>query len=1232
MAEEYKESIDIEVKNKEANNALKETAKEMANVGEKAEEAGKKTDKAMDNVADSVKQTENAMKQAGNTAVKEAKKSEEANKKATKQSKKMAEAAKSLRQELTEETQALASLTMKFEALTDEQKRGDIGKTMLRQIDMVRNSAGGLRDALDDAKEAIKNTASDSSSFDAISQGLNLAASAAGAYAGALGLVGVSEEEQQDIQTKLQASLAISNALTVAQNALQKQSALMQGVKRVQDLAAAAAINVKTAAEGKNIVVTKAATLAQAAFNKVAAANPYVLLAVAILSVVGAMTAFTLATKKNVAEQKQANKELDLQKQYYDQLGTSLSSDMATFRGLQNAWKRLSSESAKTKWLKENASAFEKLGLKVKDVKDAEELLVKNSAKVVEAFRLRAQAMAAQNAQVKAYENYYKNIYENQRKNVQKANANNITEEERKAIGQKMTIVNMSTSAGVIQKRTYDNTDAINEKVTELRKQRAITKMRKNRADAERILKEQLDMFDKVQEDANTKLADFDFLGKNEKEDTKKDNTADKIKQLGKQIADAQYQAALRTKEAKVKAYEDGEKKVLEQLEIEHTKEVVALQNEMKDYLDKQKELAKLKGQKYNEASDPTMSSFAKRLEYLQNLYDKSVEQIKQNAATAMNEYLAENGSYAEQVNAIIALFQEKMKNATGAEKLGLLSQMEEQLESLRNNFAEGINELSGDALQSMLDMLNKIKEANSGAFDEQTLRAYDEQIQAITKKLGNKNPFKELKDSRDELAAAIAARKSAQSNYANAEGDLLQASAALDLVRNTATKDGTGAVDAKSKGKIADAENKLAQARTKAAAASKVLNQALTREAKAEQKVVSDTKSVLKVYDALFDVIDSIGDACSDNVKQMLSIVTTIGTTVTSAIAGMTAAAEAGSEAIKTVERASVILAIISAAIQIATQIVNMFTAAHDEAAQDKIDRIQEKVDALKDAYEELEEQVEQTFSKAKTATIEKEMDNLRQQIKLINQQIKLEESKKKSDSSTINSWKDEIKSLEKELKSLETEAQNAIYGEDIKSAIENFADAYAEAWENGSSKAKSAKNVVKTMMRQMVNEAIKSAIQASGAMEDIRLKLAEFFTDNYFSDWEQNYIKNMANDLEKRLDEQFGWADGLYKSGTDDTAGGFATASQDSVDELNGRFTAMQMNTSTIVAQMTEVNEQSKSQLEHLATIRGFVEQSVNLGMEANDYLSSIEKHTRELYTMNERIAKIEANTRNI
>ena len=125
------------------------------------------------------------------------------------------------------------------------------------------------------------------------------------------------------------------------------------------------------------------------------------------------------------------------------------------------------------------------------------------------------------------------------------------------------------------------------------------------------------------------------------------------------------------------------------------------------------------------------------------------------------------------------------------------------------------------------------------------------------------------------------------------------------------------------------------------------------------------------------------------------------------------------------------------------------------------------------------------------------------------------------------------------------------------------------------------------------MVTESIKAAVKSSNSMEQIRQKLQEFYADNVLSGWEQDYIYNMAEQLQQRLDQQFGWADSLFKSDnveeperTSAEKSGI-TASQESVDRVDGRLTVMQGHTYNINEGIKELNVLGNKMLEHLAGI---------------------------------------------
>lgn len=314
----------------------------------------------------------------------------------------------SLRQQLRSVREEIATLLLAYRSLTDQEKQSAQGKELARHIDELTEKAGELNDAIADTSQAITNAASDSRGFDQLAGGIQLVVDGFGlATAGAQAL-GLSESDLMEVQTQLQTALVASNALTSMQVNLQKQSALMQGVNVIQTKAAATAETIRTWAVGRGVIATKAATIAQAAFNAVAKANPYVLLAMAVVTVVGALYALAKGNEaaKKAEEERQAQLERtkEINEGIARSIGESAGSQIAAYNKLQRAWKALGDDMAKRrKFVDENKKAFQELGLSVNSVKDAEEVLVNNTSNVVQSFILRAKAAALDKAVTQAY-------------------------------------------------------------------------------------------------------------------------------------------------------------------------------------------------------------------------------------------------------------------------------------------------------------------------------------------------------------------------------------------------------------------------------------------------------------------------------------------------------------------------------------------------------------------------------------------------------------------------------------------------------------------------------------------------------------------------------------------------------------------------------------------------------------------------------------------------------------
>ena len=264
----------------------------------------------------------------------------------------------SVKRDLKELVLEIANLTIEYQNLSEEEKNSAEGQELAEHIRDLTEKAGVLRDAIADTNAAITNAASDTRGFDQVGGALQLAIDGFGLAAGAAEILGISEGELAEIQTKLQAAIAASNAMTKIQNALQKQSAVMQGVANLQTKAGAIAIKLKTAAEGKGVVTTKLLTAAQWLFNKAAAANPIGLLVVAIVACIAAVAGlikifnvFGSDTEKRKEQLKQEAEVLDGLGKVYEQntermkaMGKSeaevIASSIAGLKDLRNAWEQ----------------------------------------------------------------------------------------------------------------------------------------------------------------------------------------------------------------------------------------------------------------------------------------------------------------------------------------------------------------------------------------------------------------------------------------------------------------------------------------------------------------------------------------------------------------------------------------------------------------------------------------------------------------------------------------------------------------------------------------------------------------------------------------------------------------------------------------------------------------------------------------------------------------------------
>ena len=132
-----------------------------------------------------------------------------------------------------------------------------------------------------------------------------------------------------------------------------------------------------------------------AAFFK---SNIWVLAATAIGYAVTYLYDYATAQKKVVEANEESAKSMDRARQANETYNNTLSSNygnlMSKYDKLKREWKSLKTEHEKNKWIHDNKTAFEELGLSVNNAANAEDTFNKNTAAIIEGFKRRAEAAA----------------------------------------------------------------------------------------------------------------------------------------------------------------------------------------------------------------------------------------------------------------------------------------------------------------------------------------------------------------------------------------------------------------------------------------------------------------------------------------------------------------------------------------------------------------------------------------------------------------------------------------------------------------------------------------------------------------------------------------------------------------------------------------------------------------------------------------------------------------------
>nr|DAL76218.1 MAG TPA: Tape measure domain protein [Caudoviricetes sp.] len=299
-------------------------------------------------------------------------------------------------------------------------------------------------------------------------------------------------------------------------------------------------------------------------------------------------------------------------------------------------------------------------------------------------------------------------------------------------------------------------------------------------------------------------------------------------------------------------------------------------------------------------------------------------------------------------------------------------------------------------------------------------------------------------------------------------------------------------------------------------------------------------------------------------------------------------------------------------------TSVVGIFAKLHDSKYEKKIQNLQKEIDALEQSYSRLERAYNNTYwvfndsqreayekniqlindqiraleqeanvakknwDFARYAQLNKEIKelnkqlknaeengdmfsiyeaqkkNLKQQQEDLRKQIQAEKDKKKTDNGKIQQWNEQIESITQQIEDLDRSMMETLAGTDVKTAIDEFADALVDAYCKGEDAAEALGEKTKEVLKKAVVEALKREFLAKG-INDAVLYLGESMKDGKLTDVEKREFERMVNA-----------AGDLFNSALEGIGDWIKDVEEETVqqDPLTGAVTSMSEETGGVIA----------------------------------------------------------------
>lgn len=804
-------------------------------------------------------------------------------------------------------------------------------------------------------------------------------------------------------------------------------------------------------------------------------------------------------------------------KQLQDELNQSFSKNsgelsklIIQFKSYQRQWKELAGNlQEQQKFIEKNKDVFDSMGVSIKSVRDAENLFVDNTDNFINSLKLRAQATAAQDLAAEEYKKAIQKEIEADKIREKASETRKKQEIDATGVIQDTRFGNIKSHQQLVEDRakSFDHEAEAVDRDAQALKRNAdayfeLGKAKEQAAD-DLLSSSGIEKYDKYEEDR---------LKKAQQETERQKKEAEKQKEIQERINQQLLDLQNKNQQSRINLMEEGSDKRIAQIEYDYDREIEAIRKREKEWREAQG--GKLTQEQTVEIKTAITQAQATRMRSTQEVENEQIEAQRK----AMNDYLKEYGTYQDKKMALAAEYGRKIAFAeTEGEKLILGKEWDKQLSDLEiksGNTANAIIALFGDmkdkTLKELIEISTKGKEAleflKSGEWDE-----------SKGKGLGITQEQFDLWSDMPEIMDR--AGKSVEST--NEKVDELRP--AFDKVTEGVRRFFAAGNDPKK------------------------LTESL-------QLINEGVNEVMTSVQFLSNTFGKLGDSFGGAFNDIAEGLNMAMDAVNSAMQGAQAGAMFGP-----------IGASAGAAIGVVTSLASSIAKIHDKKNEKRIQRLQDQIDVLDASYEKLGRSIEKAYSTDASKLIDQQNKLLEQQKVIIQQQIEEERNKKKTDDDRIKDWQKQLEDINAQLEDNKEKAVEAITGTDVMSAIDEFAQAYSEAWATGTNAAEASTKIVQNLIKTAIIEFLKKKLSPS--VEEFMKKLADYMSDGIVSPWEEAELNKLKEKMDAEAQKVFDTSSKYFQEDKNDkyeqtaTSGGFEKMSQDSADELNGRFTALQM-----------------------------------------------------------------------